>query len=144
MKWWASALWVLPFFSYADDRKDILDAVRPVASQKASQSVKIKVDILNIDKNSAMLVGELRNSQGQALNWSQIGVCSADLDKMLWVVLDKKATWRVKHIEICSPEPPYWYLEDYGGFDKNCGIYKGIPMSDKVTLEQQCLNSKKK
>lgn len=41
------------------ERKEILDAARPVAAQKAGTPVRIKVDKINIDKNWAILIGEL-------------------------------------------------------------------------------------
>lgn len=63
---------------------------------------------------------------------------------MLFVVLNKKDNWTVKHINICSPEPPYWYLEDDGGFVWPCGVYKDLEMDNNETLEAQCRREKNK
>lgn len=125
------------------ERKEILDAARPIASQKAGVPVRIKVDKINVDSNWALLIGELVSPEGGQLQWSKVKNCEADLDKMLFVVLNKKDNWTVKHISICSPEPPYWYLEDYGGFVWPCGVYKGLEMGNNETLEAQCRRQKK-
>ena len=128
------------FGNEPSDRQQILDAIRPLASKEADQLVRIKVDRLNIDSGWAMLVGELVALPGKKMDWERTSSCHPDLDKMLWVVLHKKSgSWLVKHMEICAPEPPYWYLEHYGGFVWPCGVYKGIaPLDGAGTLEGQC------
>lgn len=75
----------------------------------------------------------------QTLHGKKSGNCEADLDRMLWVVLKRKQTgWTVKHMQICAAEPPYWYLEQYGGLVWPCGVYKGLLSSGPETLEAQC------
>lgn len=121
------------------ERQRILDAARPRAATAAGQPVRIKVDKLNVDSGWAVLVGELIGAPGKAIDWNKAAGCEADLDKMLWVVLrERDAAWRVEHIEICASEPPYWYLEGYGGFVWPCGVYKGLDAPDGENLEAQC------
>lgn len=121
------------------ERKAILDAARPVAARLAQQPVLIKVDRLNVDSNWALLIGELRAPSGKALNW-KLNSCAIELDKMLWVVLNKSGTtWSVKHIEICATEPPHWYLkENFGGWVWPCGVYAGLQSAEGQALEPMC------
>lgn len=121
------------------ERKAILDAARPVAARMAQQLVQIKVDRLNVDSNWALLIGELRAPSGQALNW-KLSSCAVQLDKMLWVVLNKSGTtWSVKHIEICATEPPHWDLkENFGGLVWPCGVYAGLQSAEGQALEPMC------
>ncbi len=121
------------------ERADLLDATRPVAAKLAGQPVRLRVDRLSQDSGWAILVGKLVGLPGQALNWEQTKGCHPDLDKILWVVLQKDGqAWQVKHIDICAPEPPYWYLEQYGGLVWPCGVYAGLQSSEGSDLEQQC------
>ena len=121
------------------ERQRLLDAARPRAAADAGQPVRIKVDRLNIDGGWAVLVGELVGAQGKPIDWGKATNCHPDLDKMLWVVLRKQGVaWRVEHIEICASEPPYWYLEQYGGFAWPCGVYKDLDAPDGEKLEAQC------
>lgn len=121
------------------ERSLLLDAVRPVAAKLADQSVRIKVDHLNSDRGWAVLVGKLMGGPGKTIDWKKAEGCEADLDRMLWVVLNKKNDrWRVKHIEICASEPPYWYLEQYGGFVWPCGVYAGLNASGGELLDKEC------
>lgn len=121
------------------ERKQILDAIRPLAAEEANQAVRIKVDQLNVDSGWAILVGELVGPPGQYIDWKRSVQCEADLDRMLWVVLKKQRKgWKVKHMEICASEPPYWYMEQYGGLVWPCGVYKGLISSGPETLETQC------
>lgn len=112
----------------AAERRSILDAARPVAARHAGQAVKIKVDVLNVDAGWAVLVGNLVAPSGGSLDWEKAGQCHPALDKMLWVVLKKTTgAWKVRHIEICASEPPYWYLDMlYGGLVWPCGVYTGL------------------
>ncbi len=121
-------------------RKDLLDAVRPKAATLAGQPVRIKVDRLNVDRNWAVLVGSIVAASGKGMDWSLSDGCHPELDKMLWVVLHKSgAVWRVKHMEICASEPPYWYMEQYGGLIWPCGVYAGLEDgSEEGTLERRC------
>lgn len=117
-------------------RKAILDAARPVAQSMANQPVRIKVDRLNVDSGWAVLVGELVAPAGGRLDWSKARGCDADLDKMLWVVLAKAdGQWRVAQIEVCSPEPPYWYLQE---LTWPCGVYAGLQRAEGEMLEAEC------
>lgn len=121
------------------DRKQILDAIRPLAAEELNQPVRIKVDTLNIDAGWAVLVGNLVGPPGKDINWKKSVTCNYDLDRMLWVVLRKKNDgWHVKHIDFCASEPPYWYMEQYGGFVWPCGVYRGLTTSSTETLETQC------
>ncbi|WP_028103733.1 hypothetical protein [Pseudoduganella violaceinigra] len=120
------------------ERKNILDAIRPLAAQEANQPVRIKVDTLNVDSGWAVLVGNLVGPPGQYIDWDRSFSCKEDLDRMLWVVLHKnKKGWQVKHMDICASEPPYWYIEQYGGLVWPCGVYKGLQVGEE-TLETQC------
>lgn len=117
-------------------RKAILDAARPVAQSMANQPVRIKVDRLNVDSGWAVLVGELVAPPGGRLDWRKARDCEPDLDKMLWVVLAKADDhWRVAQIEVCSPEPPYWYLQE---LTWPCGVYAGLQRVEGETLETEC------
>ncbi len=123
-----------------EDRRSILDAIRPVAAGRVARPVKIKVDILNVDSGWAVLVGELVSSSGAPLDWSS-SECHPDLDKMLWVVLKKSAgTWKVRDMDVCASEPPYWYLDSsHGGLVWPCGVYAGLDAGgEDGPLEQQC------
>ncbi len=116
-------------------RREILDAARPAATARVGQAVKFKIDHLNVDTNWAVLVGELANANGGPLDWSKAPSCNLDLDKSLWIVLARADTrWRVAQIEVCSPEPPYWYIEY---FDWPCGVYAGLSNGEHG-LEQEC------
>ncbi len=112
----------------AAERRSILDAARPAAARDAGQPVKIKVDVLNVDASWAVLVGELVSPSGGSPDWKKAEQCHPDLDKMLWVVLKKSnGAWKVRHIDICASEPPYWSLDSlYGGLVWPCGVYTGL------------------
>lgn len=121
------------------ERQAILDAIRPKASEEAGQAVRIKVDRLNVDGDWAVLVGSLVSASGQGMDWGLANGCHPDLDKMLWVVLQKTGgAWRVKHLDICASEPPYWYVEQYGGLVWPCGVYAGLQDGGEGTLERRC------
>nr|WP_287855803.1 hypothetical protein [Klebsiella sp.] len=108
------------------ERKAILDALRPQAASQAGQAVRIKVDRLNISNEWAILVGDIVASEGQKLDWLQAKDCDADLDKMLWVILNKTAgQWRVKEMTICASEPPWWYFND-ADLTLPCEVYAGL------------------
>ncbi|MFZ1873882.1 MAG: DUF4431 domain-containing protein [Chania sp.] len=120
------------------ERKPILDAIRPAAASEAGQAVLIKVDKLNVSNEWAVLVGELVATDGGNLNWKLAKDCEADLDKMLWVVLNKSSNqWRLKEMDICSPEPPYWYLEDKD-LTMPCEVYAGLNNGGNSSLEERC------
>lgn len=130
------------------ERKPILDAIRPEASKQAGQPVRIKIDRLNVSHGSAILIGEIAAEEGKKLDWSLAKNCDADLDKMLWVVLNKTGEkWNVKEIDICASEPPYWYLED-AQLTMPCEVYKGMDSmkegSQLVDLGQRCEALKEK
>lgn len=144
--WWSlCCLWVLSAGASAapvtpTERKEILDAARPAAEQFAGQPVKFKIDRLNVDSNWAVLYGELVNANGGPIDWTKAHLCDAELDKSLWIVLARTdARWRVAQIEICSPEPPYWYIRH---FDWPCGVYAGFNDGEN-DLEQQCRAAEK-
>ncbi len=122
------------------ERQAILDAARPVASTKAGQSVRLKVNKLNVDQAWAVLVGNIVSANGKGIDWDLTGgECNPSLDKMLWVVLHKThQQWKVKHIEICADEPPYWTMEQYGGLVWPCGVYAGLEDGGGETLDVQC------
>ncbi|MDY7540545.1 hypothetical protein RGU72_20010 [Undibacterium sp. 5I1] len=124
----------------SSDRQVILDAARSVASTKAGQPVRLKASKLNVDRNWAVLVGNIVPVDGKGLDWDlTYGECNPHLDKMLWVVLNQKhKRWTVKYIEICAAEPPYWSMEQYGGLVWPCGVYKGLEDGSGETLDVQC------
>ena len=123
------------------ERQSILGAVRPAAARMAGQTIRIKIDRLNVDRSWAVLVGSLVSETGKGIEWSLAKDCAPELDKMLWVVLQKSnKVWRVKHIEICAPEPPYWNLEQYGGLIWPYGVYSGLETGEDETLEDRCRN----
>jgi hypothetical protein len=129
----------------AAERRPVLDAARPVAASRAGQPVKIKVDVLNTDAGWAVLIGELVSPSGASLDWEKAEGCHPDLDKMLWVVLKKSAgKWKVRHIDICASEPPYWSLDAlYGGLVWPCGVYAGLDAGgEDGPLEKQCREQK--
>ena len=107
----------------------------------AGQAIRVKIDRLNVDRGWAVLVGNLVSTTGRGIDWSLAKGCAPELDKMLWVVLQKSnKVWRVKHIEICAPEPPYWNLEQYGGLIWPCGVYSGLETGEDEILEDRCRN----
>lgn len=122
------------------ERRELLDAIRPEAVRQAGgQAVRFKVDRLNRDGDWAMVIGSVEGVAGGPIDWHRATDCEPTLDKMLWVVARKDATrWSVVHLTICSPEPPYWYLEEYGGFVWPCGVYAGLHAGDGRDLAQQC------
>ena len=123
------------------ERAAILDAIRPLAAQRAGQAVRIKVERLNLDAGWALLTGELVSPTGQTLVWQKAPGCHPELDKLLWVVLAKtKGQWRVRHLEVCASEPPHWYLPAYGGFRWPCGVYLGLQGPEGQDLQQACLD----
>ncbi len=127
------------------DRQQILDTIRPLAADELNQPVRIKVNNLNIDSGWAILVGNLVGPPGKDIDWEKSVTCQYDLDRMLWVVLRKKSDgWHVKHIDLCASEPPYWYMEQYGGFVWPCGVYRGLTAFSTETLETQCRRERKK
>lgn len=126
-----------------DDKKDILDTVQLLSAHETRQAVKINVDTLNIDHDWAILVGELVAPSGKELNWNKVEICDATLDHALWAVLKKeKGQWQIEQHEICTTEPPYWYLEEDIGLIWPCGVYKDLHNSENETLEQRCRKQK--
>lgn len=122
-----------------EERQEFLDAIRPEAIRMAGQSVRFKVDRLNVEGAWAVLVGELMAQDGKAMDWNKAKYCDPTLDKMLWVVARKETSgWRVKEMFLCAPEPPYWNLEPRKAFSRPCGLYAGLEISGDETLEQQC------
>lgn len=137
------AMWTAPASAMdAAERRAVLDAARPVAAGKAGQPVRIKVGVLNVDAGRAVLTGELVSPSGGSPDWAKTE-CHPDLDKMLWVVLKKSAgQWKVKEMDICASEPPYWYLTR---LDWPCGVYAGLDAGgDDGPLEKQCRDQKKR
>ena len=125
------------------ERSLLLAAVRSRAAALADQPVRIKVDRLNVDRGWAVLVGGLVGVGDTAVAWSKAEGCEPELDKMLWVVLHKTMVrWAVEQIEICATEPPYWYLERYGGFVWPCGVYAGLKAGGEETLDKECRRQK--
>ena len=123
------------------ERMAILDAARPVAAKKAGQAVKIKVEQIKQDGDWAMLIGGLVGAE-KPMNWQLAKGCEPELDKMLWVMLQRNTQanqeWQVKRIDICASEPPYWYIKENGGFVPACGVYAGLSSGEGQDLQQQC------
>jgi hypothetical protein len=124
-----------------DERKEFLDAIRPEAARQAGQPVRFKVDQLNHEAGWAVLFGSLLAEEGKVIDWRKAKECDPTLDKGLWVVAKKgKHGWQIKEMEICSPEPPYWYLDlkPEEAFARPCAIYAGLQILGNETAEQQC------
>lgn len=122
-----------------DVRREILEAARPAVMARVGQAVKFKVDQLNVDANWAVLYGGLVNANGGPLDWSKASECDPDLDKSLWIVLARTDRWRVAQLNVCSPEPPYWYISHY---DWPCGVYAGLREGER-DLERECRRQEK-
>jgi hypothetical protein len=126
----------------AAERKEILDAARPVASEIARQPVRFVVDRLNVDSNWALMTGKLVQANGNAVDWRKVSGCELDLDKILWVVMAKAdGSWRVAQMEVCSPEPLSWGMP---GLFWPCGVYAGLTDANNKDLERECLARRKK
>lgn len=122
------------------DRRALLAAVRPQATERAGQPVKFKVHRLNVDGRWALLMGELVSKTGAPLDWRQARECHLELDKGLWVLLERPAgRWQVRHLEICATEPPHWTLEQFGGMVWPCGVYAGLQSATGDDLQAACL-----
>lgn len=114
--------------------------MRPEASRRVRQAVKIKVERLNQADGWALLTGELVSPAGQPLAWARAPACRPELDKLLWAVLQKgPGGWRLRHLEVCATEPPHWYLPAYGGLRWPCGVYAGLTGPEGQDLQQACL-----
>lgn len=121
------------------ERREFLDAIRPIAAMKAGQPIRFKVLNLNIDSGWAVLFGELMGEEGKPMDWSKAKGCDENLDKSLWVVAQRQAQgWQVKEISVCSPEPPYWSLNPKAAYSLPCGIYAGLKITDSQTAEDEC------
>lgn len=127
--------------SAVPERKQILDAARPAIERVLRQPVQFVVDRLNVDSDWALLTGELRQASGKPIDWRKAppGFCEPDLDKMLWLVLAKThGRWRMAQFEVCAAEPPYWYLDDRGGYLWPCGLYAGLRGGEGIDLAADC------
>lgn len=121
------------------ERREFLDTIRPEVTRLAGQPIRFKVDTLNYQGGWAVLVGEVMALAGKSLDWGKAKNCDPTLDKVLWVVAQKNGVdWQVKEMFICSPEPPYWYLEPKEAFLRPCGIYAGLQTGANMTVEQAC------
>ena len=121
------------------ERRAMLEAIRPAAARRAGQPVKFKVERLNVDGGWALLTGELVSARGGPLDWRRASECHVELDKLLWVVLARRAgRWQVRHLEVCATEPPHWALEPYGGLVWPCGVYAGLQGPTGEDLEAAC------
>jgi hypothetical protein len=109
------------------ERKEFLDAIRPQVESLAGQPVKFVVSTLNHQDNWFLLIGHLVAVDGKDIDWEKAKDCEPTLDKTLWVIAEKTENkWRIDELFICSPEPPYWYLEKPAAFSKPCGLYAGL------------------
>lgn len=125
-----------------DERRRFLDDIRPAVARQAHQPVRFKVDRLNQDGDWALLVGELLPEAGKAMDWERAD-CDANLDKMLFIVARRgDKGWTTKHVFLCSPEPPYWYLDQFGGFVWPCGLYAGLDAGNG-DLQAECRKSRR-
>jgi len=123
----------------AAERREILDSVRPEAATKADQPVRIRVDLLNVDSDWAVLVGDLVGQPGHPMVWSAERNCDPNYGHGLWAVLTRtRGAWRVKHLDICVVEPIYWDLSPYGGTVWPCGVYEGMSSADGQDIEALC------
>lgn len=130
---------VSSFAMSQDERKEFLDAIRPEAAKKAGQPIRFKVSHLNRDGDWAVLVGSLMAEEGKTMDWDKAEDCDPNLDKLLWVIAKKgQHGWQVKQMDICSSEPPYWYLDPKVDFARPCGIYAGLQIAGDETAEDRC------
>lgn len=125
------------------ERQEFMNAIRPEAVRRAGQPVRFKVDRLNQDGDWVLMMGSVIAEPGKRIDWDLAQDCDPHLDKLLWVVAKRAdSRWQVKHLFICSPEPPHWYLKQFGGFVWPCGIYKGLDDGGGQDLEEQCRHSR--
>ena len=125
------------------DRRALLEALRPQAAKRVGQPVKFLVERLNADGDWALLTGALVSSRGGPLLWTKAAECHAELDKLLWAVARRKGTgWRVQHLEVCATEPPHWTLEQFGGLVWPCGLYTGLEGPTGQDLAAVCRSEK--
>lgn len=123
----------------AVERREILDTVRPEAAAKADQAVRIRVDLLNVDSDWAILVGDLVGQPGHPMVWSAERNCDPNYGHGLWAVLHRlDGHWRLKHLDICVVEPVFWDLSPYGGTVWPCGVYAGMSSVDGEDIEALC------
>ncbi len=109
-------------------RKQVLDAIRPAAATMAGQAVRIKVRILNVDRDWALLIGDTRTPSGGEPDWTLSDECNNGLDKTLFALAHRvDGHWQVTHLDMCEGDPPYEEPRDYDGLDLPCGIYRGVP-----------------
>jgi hypothetical protein len=109
-------------------RKQVLDAIRPAVAKMAGQPVRIKVDVLNVDRDWALLLGDSRAPDGNEPDWTLSDECDNGLDKKLFVLAHRvDGHWRVTHLDMCEGDPPYENPAFYDGLDLPCGIYVGVP-----------------
>jgi hypothetical protein len=121
------------------ERRALLEAIRPLAAQRAGQPVKFLVQHLNVDGDWALLTGGLVTTAGGPLDWRQAPECHIELDKLLWVLLSRQAgQWQVERLEICATEPPHWWLEQFGGYVWPCGVYAGLVGPTGADLQAAC------
>lgn len=136
---------IYPVIAQETDKKEILETIQFLSAHETRQEVKINVEFLNLDNDWAVLVGELVTPSGKELDWSKVDICDATLDHGLWAVLKKEnGQWQIEQHEICTTEPPYWYIEEDIGLIWPCGVYKDLRSSENETLEQRCREQKAK
>ena len=111
----------------AEERRDLLDSIRPEAARRAGQQVRFRIDSLNQAGDWAVIVGSLMAQEGKTMDWEKAQDWDPSLDKILWVVAKKDARgWAAKEMYICSPEPPYWDLDPKVAFARPCELYAGF------------------
>ena len=109
-------------------RKQVLDAIRPAVAKMGGQTIRIKVDILNVDRDWALLLGDSQAPDGTEPDWTLSEECDNGLDKKLFVLAHRvDGRWQVTHLDMCEGDPPYEDPTSYDGLDLPCGIYVGVP-----------------
>ena len=109
-------------------RKQVLDAIRPAAATMAGQPVRIKVRLLNVDHDWALLIGDTQARDGREPDWSLSEQCDNGLDKTLFAIAHRvDGRWAVTHLDMCEGEPPYEEPSSYDGLDLPCGLYVDVP-----------------
>ena len=133
---------LLPALSQAQEHESSLAQARQALIQqllqRLGQPVSLQLDIANHEDHWYLFSGEVLTAAGETLDWSRIDGCEPQLDALLWAVMQwQPGGWRFEQLEVCSPEPVYWYLGEEP-LSWPCGVYHGLQISADDDLEQRC------
>jgi hypothetical protein len=109
-------------------RTQLVDAIRPAAAKMAGQAIRIKVRVLNVDHDWALMIGDTQTPSGGEPDWTLSDDCNNGLDKTLFALAHRvDGRWQVTHLDMCEGDPPYEQPGSYDGLDLPCGLYAGVP-----------------